>query len=119
MSKPYYIINTSYAVPIKKTHLSFNFRNGILSDESFKYRNSLHSDSRSTEERQISPTVNSSRSLGEPNEYVTLALAAEAERVRLLELVTLLNQRLDKERNEVDALAVSYNFLYLLNFEFY
>lgn len=99
----------------KETHLSFNFRNGILSDESFKYRNSLDSDSRSTEERRIGPTA-SPRSLGEPNEYVTLALAAEAERVRLLELVTLLNQRLDKERNETDALAVSYNFLYLLNF---
>lgn len=81
----------------------------MLSDESLKYRTSLNSDFRSTEERQISPVV-SPRSLGEPNEYVTLALAAEAERVRLLELVTLLNQRLDKERNETDALAVSYYF---------
>ncbi|XP_071634126.1 uncharacterized protein [Temnothorax longispinosus] len=79
-------------------------RNGILSDESLKCRISLHPDFRLTEERQISPVV-SPRSLGEPNEYVTLALAAEAERVRLLELVTLLNQRLDKERNEADALA--------------
>ncbi|XP_077272327.1 coiled-coil domain-containing protein 13 [Temnothorax americanus] len=79
-------------------------RNGILSDESLKCRISLHPDFRLTEERQISPAV-SPRSLGEPNEYVTLALAAEAERVRLLELVTLLNQRLDKERNEADALA--------------
>lgn len=98
----------------KETHLLSNFRNSILLDESFKYRTSFHPDSRSTEEQQISPTA-SPRSLGEPNEYVTLALAAEAERVRLLELVTLLNQRLDKERNEADALAVSYNFcLYLL-----
>ncbi|XP_011869714.1 PREDICTED: coiled-coil domain-containing protein 13 [Vollenhovia emeryi] len=79
-------------------------RNGMLSDESLKYRNSLHPDFRSTEERQISPGA-SPRSLGEPNEYVTLALAAEAERVRLLELVTLLNQRVDKERNEADALT--------------
>ncbi|XP_071575219.1 uncharacterized protein [Temnothorax nylanderi] len=79
-------------------------RNGILSDESLKCRISLYPDFRLTEERQISPAV-SPRSLGEPNEYVTLALAAEAERVRLLELVTLLNQRLDKERNEADALA--------------
>lgn len=39
---------------------------------------------------------------------MTLALAAEAERVRLLELVTVLNQRLDKERNEAVELAVSY-----------
>ncbi|XP_024874971.1 coiled-coil domain-containing protein 13-like [Temnothorax curvispinosus] len=79
-------------------------RNGILSDESLKCRISLHPDFRLTEERQISPAV-SPRNLGEPNEYVILALAAEAERVRLLELVTLLNQRLDKERNEADALA--------------
>jgi len=37
---------------------------------------------------------------------VTLILAAEIERARLLELIILLNQRLDKERNEADALAV-------------
>lgn len=55
--------------------------------------------------RQVSPPV-SSRNLGEPNEYVILALAAEAERLRLLELITLLNQRLDKERNEVISLEV-------------
>lgn len=90
----------------------FNFRNGIPSDESFKYRASIRSDFRPTEERQIRSVI-SPRSLDEPNEYVTLALAAEAERVRLLELVTLLNQRLDKERNEVDSLAVSYNFYYI------
>lgn len=72
-----------------------------------KCRTSLRSDLRSKEERQIS-SVTSPRGLGEPNEYVTLALAAEAERVRLLELVTMLNQRLDKERNEANALIVSY-----------
>ncbi|XP_067205747.1 coiled-coil domain-containing protein 13 isoform X2 [Linepithema humile] len=79
-------------------------RNDITSDEPLKCRASFRSDVRSSEEHQISlPT--SPRSLGEPNEYVTLALAAEAERVRLLELVTVLNQRLDKERNESDSLA--------------
>ncbi|XP_011630105.1 coiled-coil domain-containing protein 13-like [Pogonomyrmex barbatus] len=78
-------------------------RNGTM-DESFKCRTSLHPDFRPIGERSISP-IDSSRSLGEPNEYVTLALAAEAERVRLLELVAVLNQRLDKERNEADALA--------------
>ncbi|KAL6439018.1 hypothetical protein ACFW04_003786 [Cataglyphis niger] len=78
-------------------------KNGIISNESLKCRTSLRSDLRSKEERQISP-LTSPRGLGEPNEYVTLALAAEAERVRLLELVTVLNQRLDKERNEANAL---------------
>lgn len=68
-----------------------------------KCRISLHPNFRSTEEQQVA----SPRSLGEPNKYVILALAAEAERLRLLELVTLLNQRLDKERNETGALAVS------------
>ncbi|XP_014472720.1 PREDICTED: coiled-coil domain-containing protein 13-like [Dinoponera quadriceps] len=75
-------------------------RNDITLDESLKCRPSLRSDFRSSEGHQVSPFV-SPRSLSEPNEYVTLALAAEAERVRLLELVTLLNQRLDKERNEI------------------
>lgn len=71
-----------------------------------KCRASFRSDIRSSEEHRISlPT--SPRNLGEPNEYVTLALAAEAERVRLLEFVTVLNQRLDKEGNESDTLAVS------------
>lgn len=89
------------------TYLFFNFRNGVISDESLKCRTPLRSDSRPKEGRQISP-LTSPRGLGEPNEYVTLALAAEAERVRLLELVTVLNQRLDKERNEANALIVSY-----------
>ncbi|GAB1860624.1 Coiled-coil domain-containing protein 13 [Camponotus japonicus] len=78
-------------------------KNGVISDESLKCRTPLRSDSRPKEGRQISP-LTSPRGLGEPNEYVTLALAAEAERVRLLELVTVLNQRLDKERNEANAL---------------
>ncbi|XP_026824385.1 coiled-coil domain-containing protein 13 [Ooceraea biroi] len=79
-------------------------RSDVTSDQSVQCSNSLRSDFRSTDEHQISPTV-SPRSLGEPNEYVTLALAAEAERVRLLELVTVLNQRLDKERNEAIELS--------------
>lgn len=58
------------------------------------------------------------RSTYEPNEYVTLALAAEAERERLLELITILNRRLDKERNDADILSVSvlqyYLYPYLL-----
>ncbi|CAL7946262.1 unnamed protein product [Xylocopa violacea] len=45
------------------------------------------------------------RSTCEPNEYVTLALAAEAERGRLLELITVLNRRLDKEKNDTDILS--------------
>ncbi|XP_067205746.1 coiled-coil domain-containing protein 13 isoform X1 [Linepithema humile] len=90
--------------PFKNMCVVSCFRNDITSDEPLKCRASFRSDVRSSEEHQISlPT--SPRSLGEPNEYVTLALAAEAERVRLLELVTVLNQRLDKERNESDSLA--------------
>ncbi|XP_015432831.1 PREDICTED: WEB family protein At5g55860-like [Dufourea novaeangliae] len=49
----------------------------------------------------------SSRSTADPNEYVTLALAAEAERERLLELVTVLNRRLDKESTDAVTLANS------------
>lgn len=47
------------------------------------------------------------RNSNEPNEYVTLALAAEVEREGLLELVTVLNRRLDKERSDADILSVS------------
>jgi len=83
-----------------------------LSDESLKSRISIHPNFQPKKEQRIS-LVTSPRSFGESNEYVTLALAAEAERVRLLELVTLLNQRLDKERNEADSLAVNYNFHYI------
>lgn len=36
-----------------------------------------------------------------------MAIAAEAERERLLELVTVLNRRLDKERNDANNLIVS------------
>ncbi|XP_072751070.1 coiled-coil domain-containing protein 13 [Anoplolepis gracilipes] len=78
-------------------------KNGIMSDEPLKCQTSLRSDLRPKQECQIS-LLTSPRNLGEPNEYITLALAAEAERVRLLELVTVLNQRLDKERNEANAL---------------
>ncbi|XP_029176528.1 coiled-coil domain-containing protein 13 [Nylanderia fulva] len=77
-------------------------KNGIISNESLKCQTPFRSDLRLKEEHQISP-LTSSRNLGEANEYVTLALAAEAERVRLLELVTVLNQRLDKERNEANS----------------
>jgi len=91
---------------IRLHNIFSNFRNSIASDHSVKGQSSLSSDFRSIDDRQVSPTV-SPRSLGEPNEYVTLALAAEAERIRLLELVTVLNQRLDKERNETTELVVS------------
>ncbi|KAG5333116.1 CCD13 protein, partial [Acromyrmex heyeri] len=77
-------------------------RNGILSDKSFMYRISIHSDFRLIERRQISPSVVNPRSLDKSNEYMTLALAAEAKRARLLELITLLNQRelLREEKNK-------------------
>ncbi|XP_066583826.1 coiled-coil domain-containing protein 13 [Prorops nasuta] len=53
--------------------------------------------------RLSSPPI-TPRKLENPSEYVTLALAAENERERLLELVTLLNRRIDVERNEVNSL---------------
>lgn len=37
---------------------------------------------------------------------VVLRLAAEAENVKLIELVGLLNRRLDKQRNETDQISV-------------
>ena len=52
--------------------------------------------------KQESP-MNSAR---DPNEYVVLGLAAEAEREKLLELVSVLNSRLEKERNDTDRLSV-------------
>lgn len=100
-----------------RARLFLNFRNGIISNASSRCQ-SLCADYRPTEGHQTSPPV-SPRSLGEPNEYVTLAVAAEGERVRLLELVTLLNQRLDKERNEANALAVSGHLHLLGNIRLY
>ncbi|XP_048507334.1 uncharacterized protein LOC105693140 [Athalia rosae] len=51
-----------------------------------------------------SPTV-ASRSNGDYNEYVILGMAAEAERKRLLELVVVLNRRLDEERFATDKMG--------------
>ncbi|XP_011501329.1 PREDICTED: coiled-coil domain-containing protein 13-like [Ceratosolen solmsi marchali] len=42
------------------------------------------------------------------NEYIAIGIAAEAERERLLELVTVLNRRLDKERNDFEQLSESF-----------
>ena len=50
------------------------------------------------------------RDMQDVNEYVTLSVAAEAERQRLLELVTLLNRRVDKERTDTDHISVGYFF---------
>ncbi|XP_012274073.1 coiled-coil domain-containing protein 13 [Orussus abietinus] len=57
-----------------------------------------------TREIRESP-VNTARSCRDQNEYVTLSIAAEAERERLLELITVLNRRLDKERNDTDEIS--------------
>lgn len=59
--------------------------------------------------------VASPRNLNEPNEYVTMSLAAEAERQRLLDLVTLLNRRLDKEATETDRTKVPSAITYSLS----
>ncbi|XP_046415672.1 coiled-coil domain-containing protein 13 [Neodiprion fabricii] len=56
--------------------------------------------------KSISPAGTSrSRTNGDYNEYVTLGLAAEAERERLMELVAVLNRRLDEERFATDGIA--------------
>ncbi|XP_033208510.1 coiled-coil domain-containing protein 13-like [Belonocnema kinseyi] len=47
------------------------------------------------------------RNMKDPNEYVVLGLAADAESERLLELVSVLNSRLDKERNDTDRFSQS------------
>ncbi|XP_076379645.1 uncharacterized protein LOC117229239 [Megalopta genalis] len=84
-------------------------RDGIIPDGSIKARR------RCSEE--VQPEIHSNslnhsppqtfRSSSDPNEYVTFALAAEAERERLLDLVTELNRRLDKERTETELLSNS------------
>lgn len=59
------------------------------------------------DEMRFASPSQSFRGYCEPNEYVTLALAAERERERLLELITVLNRRLDKERYDADILSSS------------
>ncbi|KAK2587141.1 hypothetical protein KPH14_002899 [Odynerus spinipes] len=81
-------------------------RNGIIPEEPKPPRILLHPDDRINSSYRSSPP-NTIRTLSEPNEYVTMAMAAEAERERLLELVIVLNRRLDKERNDADSLAES------------
>lgn len=55
----------------------------------------------------LNSPVCTSRSNGDYNEYVTLGIAAEAERERLLELVIVLNRRLDEERFATDKISVN------------
>ncbi|XP_058794271.1 coiled-coil domain-containing protein 13-like [Phymastichus coffea] len=47
-------------------------------------------------------------SIREAHEQIAKGIAAEAERERLLELVALLNQRLDKERGDYEQLSESF-----------
>ncbi|XP_035726696.1 coiled-coil domain-containing protein 13-like [Vespa mandarinia] len=79
-------------------------RNGIITEDS-KQR-VLHLEDRTVSNYRTSPP-NTIRNFNEPNEYVTMAIAAEAERERLLELVTVLNRRLDKERIDANNLTES------------
>ncbi|KAJ8687265.1 hypothetical protein QAD02_023059 [Eretmocerus hayati] len=46
------------------------------------------------------PPVSPKSCSGDENEYMVISMAAEAEKERLLELVMILNQRLDRERDE-------------------
>ncbi|KAF7992260.1 hypothetical protein HCN44_001585 [Aphidius gifuensis] len=52
-----------------------------------------------------SPINTNRKNSRDSNEYVVLRLAAEAENVKLMELVALLNRRLDKERNDTDQIS--------------
>lgn len=86
------------------TERNINFRDGTVSSIGpFKVQRTIQPDTFN----DGSPP-HSFRSSWEPNEYVTLALAAEVERERLLELVIVLNRRLDKERSDTDILSVSF-----------
>ncbi|XP_043489333.1 coiled-coil domain-containing protein 13-like [Polistes fuscatus] len=84
-------------------------RNGLMIPEDQKLQRTINSH---TEDRNVVNNYRRSppstiKNLNEPNEYVTIAIAAEAERERLLELVIVLNRRLDKERNDANSLAES------------
>ncbi|XP_034941502.1 spindle pole body component 110 [Chelonus insularis] len=48
------------------------------------------------------------KSVQESNEYINLMIAAETERKSLLDLIAILNQRLDKERSDTDHLSQLY-----------
>ncbi|KAL2731532.1 coiled-coil domain-containing protein 13 isoform X1 [Vespula maculifrons] len=78
-------------------------RDGIIPEDS---KQRVHLEDRTVSNYRTSPP-NTIRNFNEPNEYVTMAIAAEAERERLLELVTVLNRRLDKERNDANNLIES------------
>ncbi|KAF7384766.1 hypothetical protein HZH68_014378 [Vespula germanica] len=78
-------------------------RDGIIPEDS---KQRVHLEDRTVTNYRTSPP-NTIRNFNEPNEYVTMAIAAEAERERLLELVTVLNRRLDKERNDANNLIES------------
>ncbi|XP_043681185.1 coiled-coil domain-containing protein 13-like isoform X1 [Vespula pensylvanica] len=78
-------------------------RDGIIPEDS---KQRVHLEDRTISNYRTSPP-NTIRNFNEPNEYVTMAIAAEAERERLLELVTVLNRRLDKERNDANNLIES------------
>ncbi|XP_063976167.1 coiled-coil domain-containing protein 13 isoform X2 [Diachasmimorpha longicaudata] len=49
--------------------------------------------------------LDSDRGYQDPNEYVVLGVAAEAERERLMDVVAALNRRLDKERADTDHVS--------------
>lgn len=72
----------------------------------YSCQNRASSDQTHRAPREIS--IDSPRSsIREAHEHIAMGLAAEAERERLLELVAVLNQRLDKERSDYEQLSVS------------
>ncbi|XP_015188292.1 PREDICTED: putative leucine-rich repeat-containing protein DDB_G0290503 [Polistes dominula] len=83
-------------------------RNGLIIPEDQKSQRVItHTEDRNVINNYRTSSTNMITNLNEPNEYVTIAIAAEAERERLLELVIVLNRRLDKERNDANSLAES------------
>ncbi|XP_015127269.1 coiled-coil domain-containing protein 13-like [Diachasma alloeum] len=59
----------------------------------------------SPENYRDASSLGSGRDHQDPNEYVVLGLAAEAERERLMDVVAALNRRLDKERADTDHVS--------------
>ncbi|XP_014611853.1 PREDICTED: coiled-coil domain-containing protein 13-like, partial [Polistes canadensis] len=83
-------------------------RNGLMIPEDQKPQRVIpHTEERNVVNNYHRSPPNTIKNLNEPNEYVTIAIAAEAERERLLELVIVLNRRLDKERNDANSLTES------------
>lgn len=113
-----------FFIPLRNSlslSLSFQSRNGVekperrgAADPHEIASSSLQPPIASNNVNKQSPRETRGAKNAFPNEYVTLSLAAEAERQRLLELVALLNGRVDKERLEVDRISVKKKYFNII-----